>query len=100
MFSGRTPPGPELIREAEAYFDGASPLVAVFLAEAPSGEPMGMLELSLRLVAEGCRTTSVPYVEGWYIAVRRVGAESGASSWQRPRHGAVRRGTRNSRPML
>jgi aminoglycoside 6'-N-acetyltransferase I len=58
---------PELIREAEAYFDGASPLVAVFLAAAPSGEPSGMLELSLRSVAEGCRTTPVPYVKGWYV---------------------------------
>jgi aminoglycoside 6'-N-acetyltransferase I len=26
-----------------------------------------MLELSLRSVAEGCRTTPVPYVEGWYV---------------------------------
>lgn len=65
----------ELIREAEAYFDGARSLRAVFLGVAPAGEPLGMLELSLRSVAEGCRTTPVPYVEGWYVvpAARRRG---------------------------
>ena len=57
----------ELLEEAEAYFRGASLLQAVFLGVAPSGEPSGMLELSLRSVAEGCRTTPVPYVEGWYV---------------------------------
>ena len=57
----------ELLEEAEAYFRGARPLQAVFLGVAPSGEPSGMLELSLRSVAEGCRTTPVFYVEGWYV---------------------------------
>ena len=38
----------ELIREAEAYFAGASPLEAVFLGVWPAGEAVGMLELSLR----------------------------------------------------
>jgi aminoglycoside 6'-N-acetyltransferase I len=65
----------ELLEEAEAYLRGASPLQAVFLGVGPAGEPWGMLELSLRSVAEGCRTTPVPYVEGWYVRpeVRRRG---------------------------
>ena len=58
----------ELGREARAYFDGAPALAAVFVAEARSGEPVGMLEVSLRSVAEGCRSAPVPYVEGWYVA--------------------------------
>jgi aminoglycoside 6'-N-acetyltransferase I len=57
----------DLIREAEAYLDGAGPLQAVFLAEGPAGELLGMLELSLRSYAEGCRGAPVPYVEAWYV---------------------------------
>jgi aminoglycoside 6'-N-acetyltransferase I len=81
----------ELMREAEAYFGGASLLQAVFLGEAPSGEPLGMLEVSLRSVAEGCRTTPVPYVEGWYVVpeARRGGMGrrlmAAAEQWARER---------------
>jgi aminoglycoside 6'-N-acetyltransferase I len=79
----------ELLEEAETYFRGASPLQAVFLGVGPAGEPLGMLELSLRSVAEGCRTTPVPYVEGWYVvpAARRHGVGralvAAAEAWAR-----------------
>ena len=81
----------ELLEEAEAYFRGAGPLRAVFLGVGSSGEPMGMLELSLRAVAEGCRTTPVPYVEGWYVVAqarrRGIGRElmAAAETWARER---------------
>jgi aminoglycoside 6'-N-acetyltransferase I len=81
----------DLSREAQAYFDGGSSLQAVFLGEATSGEPLGMLELSLRSVAEGCRTTPVPCVEGWYVIpeARRVGMGrslmAAAETWARDR---------------
>ncbi|HEX2480223.1 MAG TPA: GNAT family N-acetyltransferase [Geminicoccaceae bacterium] len=81
----------ELLEEAEAYLRGASPLQAVFLGAGPAGEPLGMLELSLRSVAEGCCTTPVPYVEGWYVVpeARRRGVGSGlmaaAEAWARAR---------------
>ena len=81
----------ELLQEATAYFDGASDLEAVFLAEAPSGEPLGMLEVSLRPFADGCRTTPVPYIEGWYVVPearrRGVGRDlmAAATSWARAR---------------
>ena len=60
-------PEDELMSEAEAYLGGASALKAVFLCEAAPGAALGMLELSLRSYAEGCRSTPVPYVEGWYV---------------------------------
>jgi aminoglycoside 6'-N-acetyltransferase I len=81
----------ELLEEAQAYFRNPSPLAAVFIALGSAGEPLGMLELSLRSVAEGCRTTPVPYVEGWYVvpAARRhgVGRElmAAAEAWARER---------------
>jgi aminoglycoside 6'-N-acetyltransferase I len=81
----------DLMREGRAYFDSASSLQAVFLGEAVSGEPSGMLELSLRSVAEGCRTTPVPYVEGWYVVpeARRGGMGrclmAAAEQWARER---------------
>jgi aminoglycoside 6'-N-acetyltransferase I len=77
----------ELREEAETYFRGASQLQAVFLGVGPAGEPWGMLELSLRSVAEGCRTTPVPYVEGWYVVPearrRGIGREmmEAAATW-------------------
>jgi aminoglycoside 6'-N-acetyltransferase I len=79
----------DLIREAQAYFDGASSPQAVFLGEAASGKAVGMLELSLRSVAEGCRSTPVPYVEGWYVVPqarrRHVGRDlmAAAETWAR-----------------
>jgi aminoglycoside 6'-N-acetyltransferase I len=60
-------PEDQLAREAAAYFAGTTALVAVFLCEAANGEVLGMLELSLRSYAEGCRSSPVPYVEGWYV---------------------------------
>jgi aminoglycoside 6'-N-acetyltransferase I len=79
----------DLLEEAQAYFRSASPLQAVFLGVGPAGEPLGMLELSLRSVAEGCRTAPVPYVEGWYVvpAARRRGLGralmAAAENWAR-----------------
>ena len=61
----------ELQREAAAFFAGTQsgqPIAAVLLAEDGEGVPCGMIELSLRLYAEGCGTSPVPYVEGWYVA--------------------------------
>jgi aminoglycoside 6'-N-acetyltransferase I len=63
----------------------------VFLAEASSGEALGMLELSLRSVAAGCCITPVPYVEGWYVVpvarCRGVGRDlmAAAETWARER---------------
>jgi aminoglycoside 6'-N-acetyltransferase I len=57
----------ELRREAEACLAGEHLLAAVLVGDGPSGEPLGMLELSLRSYAEGCHTGPVPYIEAWYV---------------------------------
>ena len=48
---------------------------AVFVADRGNGQLAGFLEASLRRYAEGCRTSPVGYIEGWYVDedVRRQG---------------------------
>ena len=40
---------------------------AVLLAVDPSGRPVGLAELSVRPCAEGCRSSRVAYLEGWFV---------------------------------
>ena len=40
---------------------------AVFVAERDTGKLGGFLEASLRAYADGCRTSPVGYIEGWYV---------------------------------
>jgi len=66
----------ELRKDAVAFFAGESSLLhGVFVAEAENAAPVGMLELSLRPYADGCSSSPVPFVEGWYVAegMRRRG---------------------------
>jgi aminoglycoside 6'-N-acetyltransferase I len=61
--------GAELDREVEGFFAGKLPEPeAALLATGPAGEPLGVVELSIRPTAEGCRTSRVAYVEAWYVA--------------------------------
>ena len=89
----------ELLEEAQAFFEGESPLEIVFLYATAAGEPLGVLELALRSVAEGCRSTPVPYVEAWYVVpeARRRGVGralmAAAETWARSE------GTWSSPPM-
>jgi aminoglycoside 6'-N-acetyltransferase I len=56
--------------DVRAFFDGVIPttmMAAVFLAEADHGTIAGVLELSLRPYADGCESSPVPFVEGWYV---------------------------------
>lgn len=55
----------ELLEEAPAVLAADPPLV-VFVAE-EEGAVVGFVELGLRSVAEGCESSPVPYVEGWYV---------------------------------
>lgn len=53
----------------------ARPDAVTFVAVRPDGRLCGFIEAGTRSYAEGCRSTPVPYVEGWYVDrdVRRSG---------------------------
>jgi aminoglycoside 6'-N-acetyltransferase I len=63
----------------------------VFLAERPGSGLCGFLEASLRSRADGCDSTPVGYIEGWYVDedVRRRGVGralvQAAEAWARSR---------------
>ncbi len=62
--------------ETLMHFSGTPLAEAVFICEDRDGAPCGFLELSLRAYAEGCASSPVPYIEGWYVspAARLKGA--------------------------
>lgn len=85
----------ELREEAAAYFEGTMPdtlLAAIFLAEASDGALLGMLELSLRPYADGCDSSPVPYIEGWYVVEGHRGRGIGAALVKAAEDWAVGRG--------
>ena len=70
-------PDEEHLQEIEVYFQ-AGAVDAAFVALRPSGELAGFLEASLRKYADGCSTSPVGYIEGWYVDpdLRRHGVGS------------------------
>jgi len=58
-------PDPEHRKEIRALF--GTERLAAFVAESDDGELVGFLEASLREQAEGCASSPVGYVEGWYV---------------------------------
>jgi aminoglycoside 6'-N-acetyltransferase I len=64
---------------------------AVFVCQDPHGELVGFAEVSLRAWAEGCESSPVGYLEGWYVAehARRQGIGgrlvAAAADWARSR---------------
>ncbi|HXM07078.1 MAG TPA: aminoglycoside 6'-N-acetyltransferase [Candidatus Acidoferrum sp.] len=82
----------ELRREAAAFAAGGklpTPQV-VFIAEDDENS-IGFLELSVRPYANGCDSTPVPFIEGWYVEAsarhRGVGRAliRAAEDWSRER---------------
>jgi aminoglycoside 6'-N-acetyltransferase I len=60
----------DLRGDITAFFAARSePLMPhqVFVAEA-DGRLVGLLELSLRPYVDGCASSPVPFIEGWYVA--------------------------------
>ena len=54
--------------EISAFFSGeSSEPAAVLVAEDRESGVVGVVELSIRPCAEGCRTKRVAYLEGWYV---------------------------------
>lgn len=57
----------DLAIEAAGQFSGRPVAPVVFVCEETSGRVVGMIEADIRSIAEGCLTTPVPYIEGWYV---------------------------------
>ena len=76
--------------EIAQFFSGSSrePL-AVLIAEDREGRQIGIAELSIRPGAEGCHTSRVGYLEGWFVVpgARRHGVGralvEAAENWAR-----------------
>jgi aminoglycoside 6'-N-acetyltransferase I len=49
----------------EHFFE--TPTWTVFVAERPDSKLCGFLELGQRNYAEGCETSPVAFIEGWYV---------------------------------
>ena len=80
-------PDEEQAREIAEILDGDSE--TAFLAERPGGPPCGFLEAALRSRVDGCESSPVGYVEGWYVDpdMRRQGVGralvEAAEAWAR-----------------
>jgi aminoglycoside 6'-N-acetyltransferase I len=82
-------PDDQQAREMDEILGGESE--DVLLAERPGGGLCGFLEVALRSRADGCETTPVGYIEGWYVdedvrlqGVGRALVEA-AEAWARSR---------------
>ena len=66
-------PDEQQVREMEENL--SSDVDEVFVAERPGGRLCGFLEAAVRSRANGCDSTPVGYIEGWYVDddVRRQG---------------------------
>jgi aminoglycoside 6'-N-acetyltransferase I len=64
---------PKLREEAERFLAWAQ-FGAVYVAQ-DEGRLVGMIEASLRPYADGCASSPVPYIEGWFVedAYRKTG---------------------------
>jgi aminoglycoside 6'-N-acetyltransferase I len=56
--------------ETRRYFEMSAPTMVVFVAEA-ADRLVGFLELDFRKYAPGCRSSPVPFLEGWYVEPAR-----------------------------
>lgn len=53
--------------EIERFFDEAGAEMLTLVAENPAGGLCGFLEAGTRPYAEGCLTSPVGYIEGWWV---------------------------------
>ncbi len=65
--------------ELNRYFEVAGNEIATFVAECEPGRVCGFVEASTRAYAEGCTSSPVGYVEGWWVDPGYRGKGVGAS---------------------
>ena len=79
----------EHAQEIEAYFAGHAPEPQAVLLAEEDGRVVGHAELSIRPCAEGCESSRVAYLEGWFVDPRARGRGVGralvaaAEEWAR-----------------
>lgn len=89
------PPREELAAEADAFLTGGGFMLEAVLVACNSGGMMiGFAEMSLRPFAEGCTTTPVAYLEGWYVIPEQRGRGVGRTLVRAAEHWAAARGCR------
>lgn len=54
-------------RETSAFFEKIDPSLATLVIERLDGGLGGFIEMSRRPYADGCVTSPVAYIEGWYV---------------------------------
>lgn len=79
-------------QETRAYFGGDTRIaLEVLVVERTDGRLAGFAELGIRPIAEGCESSAVAYLEGWWVDpdVRRHGAGRSlverAAAWAKSR---------------
>ena len=74
-----------------AHFASPKPDVIVFVAEDVTGKLIGFAEVGTRAYAEGCETSPVGFLEGWFVEEHARGSGVGralvqaAETWARDR---------------
>ncbi|MEA5498827.1 aminoglycoside 6'-N-acetyltransferase [Limnoraphis robusta] len=54
-------------QEIDQYYSTNDPHLETFVIERPNGKLGGFLEVNIRSYAEGCKSSRVGYIEGWYV---------------------------------
>ena len=66
------------VADIDAILAGTLP-IGVYVVERPDGRLGGFVEVGTRSIAEGCETSPVGYLEGWYIEADLRGQGLGAA---------------------
>jgi aminoglycoside 6'-N-acetyltransferase I len=79
----------EIAESADEIYAGRSMVKQVFVHARDDGRLGGFIEIGVRVYAEGCETSPVAFIEGWYVDadLRRSGVGAGlvkaAEGWAR-----------------